>query len=157
VPIGVVAIAASFRLIDESRDTREDQRPDVPGQLTSLDAGAVVVPGATLSPAALGARDRRARPVSPRGRIPGCAAAVAAAAACCAGRTAKTGSQADDADPALADHAAMDAITRPRRVLARTGRCVIAERRIAEALAYTLAFGAFTLCVYLVIALPVLP
>jgi EmrB/QacA subfamily drug resistance transporter len=35
VPIGVIAIAASFLLIDESRDTREDQRPDVPGQLTS--------------------------------------------------------------------------------------------------------------------------
>jgi EmrB/QacA subfamily drug resistance transporter len=35
VPIGVVAIAASFLLIDESRDTSEDQRPDVPGQLTS--------------------------------------------------------------------------------------------------------------------------
>jgi EmrB/QacA subfamily drug resistance transporter len=35
VPIGVAAIAASFLLIDESRDTREDQRPDVPGQVTS--------------------------------------------------------------------------------------------------------------------------
>jgi EmrB/QacA subfamily drug resistance transporter len=35
VPIGVIAIAASFLLIDESRDTREDQRPDVPGQVTS--------------------------------------------------------------------------------------------------------------------------
>ncbi len=50
-----------------------------------------------------------------------------------------------------------DAITRPRRVLASTGRYVIAERRIAEALAYTLAVGSFTVCVYLVIALPVLP
>jgi len=50
-----------------------------------------------------------------------------------------------------------DAITRPGRVLAAAGRYVVAERRIAEALAYTLAFGAFTLCVYLVIALPVLP
>jgi EmrB/QacA subfamily drug resistance transporter len=35
VPIGLVAIAASFLLIDESRDTTEDQRPDLPGQLTS--------------------------------------------------------------------------------------------------------------------------
>jgi EmrB/QacA subfamily drug resistance transporter len=35
VPIGLVAIVASFLLIDESRDTREDQRPDLPGQLTS--------------------------------------------------------------------------------------------------------------------------
>jgi EmrB/QacA subfamily drug resistance transporter len=35
VPIGLIAIAASFLLIDESRDTREEQRPDVPGQLTS--------------------------------------------------------------------------------------------------------------------------
>jgi EmrB/QacA subfamily drug resistance transporter len=35
VPIGVVAITASFLLIDESRDTREDRRPDLPGQLTS--------------------------------------------------------------------------------------------------------------------------
>jgi len=35
VPIGVTAIAASFLLIDESRDTSEGRRPDVPGQLTS--------------------------------------------------------------------------------------------------------------------------
>jgi EmrB/QacA subfamily drug resistance transporter len=35
VPIGVVAIAASLLLIDESKDTSEDQRPDLPGQLTS--------------------------------------------------------------------------------------------------------------------------
>ena len=35
VPIGLIAIAASFLLIDESRDTREDRRPDIPGQLTS--------------------------------------------------------------------------------------------------------------------------
>jgi EmrB/QacA subfamily drug resistance transporter len=35
VPIGLVAIAASFLLIDESKDTREGQRPDIPGQLTS--------------------------------------------------------------------------------------------------------------------------
>jgi EmrB/QacA subfamily drug resistance transporter len=35
VPIGIVAIVASFLLIDESRDTTQGQRPDVPGQLTS--------------------------------------------------------------------------------------------------------------------------
>src|SRR5215213_6969126 len=35
VPIGLLAIAASFLLIDESRDTSEDQRPDLLGQLTS--------------------------------------------------------------------------------------------------------------------------
>jgi EmrB/QacA subfamily drug resistance transporter len=35
VPIGLLAIAASFLLIDESRDTTEGQRPDLPGQLTS--------------------------------------------------------------------------------------------------------------------------
>jgi MFS family permease len=34
VPIGVLAIAASFVLIDESRDTSEVQRLDVPGLLT---------------------------------------------------------------------------------------------------------------------------
>jgi uncharacterized membrane protein len=50
-----------------------------------------------------------------------------------------------------------DAISRPRRVLADTGRYVLAERGLAEALGFTLAFGAFTLCVYLVVALPVLP
>jgi EmrB/QacA subfamily drug resistance transporter len=35
VPIGVIAIAASFLLIDESKDMSEAQRPDVPGLLTS--------------------------------------------------------------------------------------------------------------------------
>jgi EmrB/QacA subfamily drug resistance transporter len=35
VPIGVVAIAASFVLIDESRDTSVEQRLDLPGLLTS--------------------------------------------------------------------------------------------------------------------------
>jgi EmrB/QacA subfamily drug resistance transporter len=35
VPIGVVAIAASFLLIDESKDMTHDQRPDVPGLLSS--------------------------------------------------------------------------------------------------------------------------
>jgi EmrB/QacA subfamily drug resistance transporter len=35
VPIGVLAIAASFLLIDESRDTTEGQRPDVLGQVTA--------------------------------------------------------------------------------------------------------------------------
>jgi uncharacterized membrane protein len=50
-----------------------------------------------------------------------------------------------------------DAITSPGRVLAGAGRYVVGERRIAEAVGYTLALGSFTLCVYLVIALPVLP
>ncbi len=35
VPIGVIAIAASLLLIDESRDMSEDQRLDLPGLLTS--------------------------------------------------------------------------------------------------------------------------
>jgi len=35
VPIGLIAIAASFVLIDESRDTSEVQRLDLPGLLTS--------------------------------------------------------------------------------------------------------------------------
>jgi EmrB/QacA subfamily drug resistance transporter len=35
VPVGVVAIAASFLLIDESKDTSEEQRLDLPGLLTS--------------------------------------------------------------------------------------------------------------------------
>jgi EmrB/QacA subfamily drug resistance transporter len=35
VPVGVVAIAASFLLIDESRDTSEIQRLDLPGLLSS--------------------------------------------------------------------------------------------------------------------------
>jgi EmrB/QacA subfamily drug resistance transporter len=35
VPIGILAIAASFVLIDESRDTSEVQRLDLPGLLTS--------------------------------------------------------------------------------------------------------------------------
>ena len=35
VPIGIVGVAASYLLIDESRDMREDQRLDVPGLLTS--------------------------------------------------------------------------------------------------------------------------
>jgi EmrB/QacA subfamily drug resistance transporter len=35
VPIGVLAIAASFLLIDESRDMTLDQRPDLPGLLSS--------------------------------------------------------------------------------------------------------------------------
>jgi EmrB/QacA subfamily drug resistance transporter len=35
VPIGLVAIAASFVLIDETRDTSETQRLDLPGLLTS--------------------------------------------------------------------------------------------------------------------------
>jgi EmrB/QacA subfamily drug resistance transporter len=35
VPVGVLAIAASLLLIDESRDTSAGQRPDVPGLLSS--------------------------------------------------------------------------------------------------------------------------
>jgi EmrB/QacA subfamily drug resistance transporter len=35
VPIGAIAIAAAFVLIDESRDTSHEQRPDVPGLLSS--------------------------------------------------------------------------------------------------------------------------
>jgi EmrB/QacA subfamily drug resistance transporter len=35
VPVGVLAIVAAFAFIDESRDTSQDQRPDVPGLLTS--------------------------------------------------------------------------------------------------------------------------
>jgi uncharacterized membrane protein len=50
-----------------------------------------------------------------------------------------------------------DAITRPGAVLVGAGRYVVGGRRVAEALGYTLAFGSFTLCVYLVVALPVLP
>jgi len=50
-----------------------------------------------------------------------------------------------------------DAILRPGRVLARTCRYLFAERRLLEAVSYTLAFSAFTGCVYLVVALPLLP
>jgi uncharacterized membrane protein len=50
-----------------------------------------------------------------------------------------------------------DAITRPGRVLAGTSRYLISERRAAEALGYTLAFSSFTMGVYLVVALSVLP
>jgi EmrB/QacA subfamily drug resistance transporter len=35
VPVGVLAIAAAFLFIDESRDTSQEQRPDVPGLITS--------------------------------------------------------------------------------------------------------------------------
>ena len=35
VPVGVIAIAAAYAFIDESRDTSRDQRPDVPGLVTS--------------------------------------------------------------------------------------------------------------------------
>src|SRR3954466_14110418 len=35
IPVGVAAIAASFLFIDESRDTRADQRRDVPGLATA--------------------------------------------------------------------------------------------------------------------------
>jgi EmrB/QacA subfamily drug resistance transporter len=35
VPIGVIAIAAAYAFIDESRDTSHEQRPDIPGLVTS--------------------------------------------------------------------------------------------------------------------------
>jgi EmrB/QacA subfamily drug resistance transporter len=35
VPVGVLAIVAAFTLIDESRDTSREQRPDIPGLATS--------------------------------------------------------------------------------------------------------------------------
>src|SRR6476646_5110927 len=35
VPVGVIAIVAAFLFVDESRDTSRDQRPDVPGLVTS--------------------------------------------------------------------------------------------------------------------------
>jgi len=35
IPIGVLAVAAAFVFIDESRDTSEEQRPDVPGLVSS--------------------------------------------------------------------------------------------------------------------------
>ncbi|HEY7795191.1 MAG TPA: MFS transporter [Gaiellaceae bacterium] len=35
VPVGIIAIAAAYAFIDESRDTSRDQRPDVPGLVTS--------------------------------------------------------------------------------------------------------------------------
>jgi EmrB/QacA subfamily drug resistance transporter len=35
VPVGVLAIAAAYVFIDESRDTSHEQRPDVPGLVTS--------------------------------------------------------------------------------------------------------------------------
>jgi EmrB/QacA subfamily drug resistance transporter len=35
VPVGAVAIAAAYAFIDESRDTSHEQRPDVPGLVTS--------------------------------------------------------------------------------------------------------------------------
>jgi EmrB/QacA subfamily drug resistance transporter len=35
VPVGVLAIAAAYVFIDESRDTSQEQRPDVPGLVTS--------------------------------------------------------------------------------------------------------------------------
>src|SRR5581483_8814854 len=35
VPVGLIAIVAAFVLIDESRDTSHEQKPDVPGLLSS--------------------------------------------------------------------------------------------------------------------------
>ena len=46
---------------------------------------------------------------------------------------------------------------RPANLLVRTGRRLLVEGHLAEALAYTLAFSAFTVSVYLVVALPLLP
>jgi len=53
VPIGVLAIVASFLLIDESRDTSEGQRPDVPG-LVSSGAGMFAVTYALIEANAYG-------------------------------------------------------------------------------------------------------
>jgi len=35
VPVGILAVAAAYLFVDESRDTSRDQRPDVPGLATS--------------------------------------------------------------------------------------------------------------------------
>jgi EmrB/QacA subfamily drug resistance transporter len=35
IPVGVLAVVAAFVFIDESRDTSKDQRPDIPGLITS--------------------------------------------------------------------------------------------------------------------------
>lgn len=35
IPVGVVAVAAAFLFIDESKDTSHEQKPDVPGLITS--------------------------------------------------------------------------------------------------------------------------
>ena len=35
VPIGVLGVVAAYMLIDESRDTSQEQRPDFPGLVTS--------------------------------------------------------------------------------------------------------------------------
>ena len=35
IPVGIVAVVAAFVFIDESRDTSKEQRPDVPGLVTS--------------------------------------------------------------------------------------------------------------------------
>src|SRR6188768_1841270 len=35
IPVGILGIVASFLLIEESKDTSRDQRPDVPGLVTS--------------------------------------------------------------------------------------------------------------------------
>src|SRR5215213_9390744 len=35
IPVGIVAIAAAFLFIDESRDTSHEQRPDIPGLVSS--------------------------------------------------------------------------------------------------------------------------
>ena len=49
-----------------------------------------------------------------------------------------------------------DAIVRPGHVVMRTSRYLFDEGHLGEAVAYTLAFSAFTACVYLVVAPPLL-
>lgn len=49
-----------------------------------------------------------------------------------------------------------DAIPHPRRLLTRVGRYLVAERRYREAAACALSFSAVLICVYLVVALPLL-
>ena len=49
-----------------------------------------------------------------------------------------------------------DAILHPRRLLTRVGRYLVAERRYREVAAYALSFSAVLICVYLVVALPLL-
>lgn len=50
-----------------------------------------------------------------------------------------------------------DVFVRPVDLLTRTGRHLFVEGHVAVALAYTLVFSAFTTCVYLVIALSLVP
>ena len=50
-----------------------------------------------------------------------------------------------------------DAFVRPVDLLTRTSRHLFVEGHVAMALTYTLVFSAFTTCVYLVIALSLVP